>query len=184
VEFKIKGARAWIFFTLCVVAAALFVVSSIGAWWQAVVYHPEYGYVGTLKIFQYGILPRPFYEPQFATDITPTYQVILGHIYIAASVLLILLSAGLKGRKGQWLLAGVGFIYVIYSVVAVLRIYAHTQAHGELLQGLSHIPSLDLTAPLDIDTKLLPGYYLAYVAGLWCMVLAPLRYIIAGKYKT
>ena len=183
-EFKIEGARAWIFFALCLVAAALFVVSSIGAWWQAVVYHPEYGYVGTLKIYQYGILPRPFYEPQFATDITPTYQVILGHLYIAASVVLILLSAWLKGRKGQWLLAGVGFVYIIYAVVTVWRIYAHTHAHGEVLQGLSHIDSLDLTAPLEIDTKLLPSYYLACAAGLWSMILTPLRYIIAGKPKT
>jgi hypothetical protein len=179
---NIAVVRLWLFRILLAAAAGLFLISAFSPWWHAVITHPEAGPIGTLNIYQYGI-PSYFYEPQFAADITPAYQVILARIYLVVSVGLILFSGWLKGKKGQWMLGGVGLVYLAYAAVALLRIVTRTHELGILLQGPSEIHSLTEEALISIDSKILPGYYLACGVGVLCIVLASVRSIIVGKPK-
>ena len=105
----------------------------------------------------------------------------LAWVYLAASAGLILFSTWLKGRKGQFLLGGIGAIYIAYAAIAVFIVIANRIADfGVPLQGQAVY--FDQVFVL-IDTRLLFGYNLTYAAGGMCIVLALLRDTIIGKPK-
>jgi hypothetical protein len=89
---------------------------------------------------------------------------------MGVSVGLIALSAFLKGRKGRWLLGTVGLIYIIYAVIALIEISMRTGDYQILVQG-----QITSSYGYTVTTGFHIGYYLAYVSGAVCLVLALLR---------
>ena len=184
------AVRIWGFRVLVAIAAFIIVISATMPWWICYVRAIE-GSSITLKIYQYGI-PESLLDSvgqsiseygaaEFMSkiygDITPFYQSVLAWVYLAVSVGLILYSTWLTERKGRWLLGGVGLIYVVYAIIAVVWIAVRTGDFGISLQGESIITRASTDARLGF------GYYLAHAGGLMCIVLALLRNIIVGRPK-
>jgi hypothetical protein len=184
--------RPWLFRILVACAAGLIVTSAIMPWWTASIVSEQVGDMGTVYLYQYGI-PRVLHT-ELIGEVTPFYQTVLSLIYIAVIVGLILFSIWLRGRKGRWLLGGVGLTYIAYAAIAVVWIAIRTGDLGtslgdvgtELsLQGQSIIEFLvgDVVIFFTIDASLRFGFYLACAAGFTCVVLALLRDKIVGKPK-
>ena len=174
--------RFWLFRGLVAIAAGVMVISFTMPWWIAEVL-PETETVSpfTIEVYQYGI-PRAQGSEYISTDITPFYQTVLAWVYLAASAGLILFSTWLKGRKGQFLLGGIGAIYIAYAAIAVFIVVANRSADfGVPLQGQATIFYEQVF--VNIDTSLQYGYNLTYAAGGMCIALALLRNIIVGKPK-
>ena len=100
-------------------------------------------------------------------------------IFLAASVGLILYSTWLKGRKGEWLLGGVGLIYIAYAVIFIVWVAIRTGDFDISLQGWSTIEREEQA--VSAFASLQPEYYLTYASGLTCIALALLRNKIVGK---
>jgi hypothetical protein len=173
--------RLWLFRLLVFAAAAIMLISAIMPWWKAsiqILGHAESGidYFEVL-IYQHGI-PDNFAREYFREDITPAYQVTLAWAYMGVSLGLIAISAFLKGNKGRWLLGITGAVYIVYAIVCIITMIARTGAHSVPLQG-------EITIEESIrQTSFQTGYYLAYTAGLACLLLAIFRNRIAGQIKS
>jgi hypothetical protein len=151
-------------------------------WWTADIIHYIRGFIGTIEIYSYGLSHTLVELAEYiAADETPFYQTVLAWIYLAASIGLLLLSTWLKGRKGRWLLGGIGLIYIAYASIAVIWVAIRTGDFDISLQGWSTI-GRGMEA-VNVFASLQFGYYLAYGAGLMCIAMALLRNIIVGKPK-
>lgn len=169
--------RLWLFRILVLAAAALMLTSAILPWWTAhieVMSEQAIREVGevsfTVELYQHGIPDNPARE-YFRADITPSYQITLAWVYMGVSVGLIALSAFLKGKKGRWLLSIAGLVYIAYAVIAIFLIINRTGFYQIPVQGIMVGEMDDYT----IETSFHIGYYLAYVSGIACLVLALLR---------
>lgn len=188
-QLNLGRIRPWLYRGLVAVAASLVVLSAINPWWIGDVWNDYIGYIGTIEIYQYGLSYYGFFAEgeditfHLAADETPFYQNMLAWIYIAISVGLILFSTRLKGRKGSWLLGGIGLIYIAYAAVAAFIVIAGRLGdYNVSLQGWSPIiPEIPVEDEAEMLSSLQFGYYLAYAAGFMCIALALLRSIIIGK---
>lgn len=188
-KWNIGNRRVWLFRGLVVIAAGLITASFIMPWWIAdridVSRAPEPPSIllDAIRIYGHGLQHslvglREYVE----ADETPFYQMVLAWIYLAASVGLILGSAWLKGRKGKWLLGGIGLTYITYAAIAIFVVVAGRLGDfGMPLQGWGSI--IEYGGDASIHGGLRFGYYLAYAAGGMCIVLALLRDKIVGKPK-
>ncbi len=189
-QVNIDRRRLWIYRGLVIVAAGLVILTATQPWWIGDVWSYYIGYVGTIEIYQYGLNHYGFdaagYTLHLTADETPSYQIVIAWIYIVISIGLILFSAWLKGRKGSWLLGSIGLINIAYALIAVYVVIADRLGDFNIsLQGSSWItPEIPIDEPVEIYSSLQFGYYLAYVAGFFCVILALFRNIIVGKPKT
>ena len=168
--------RVWLFRGLVAIAAALMLASAILPWWTAQVVPEAIGVSPsfTITIYQYGIPSNPGVEYASAEDITPLYQTVLALIYIGVSVGLMLYSTWLKGRKGWWVLGGIGLIYIGYAAIAAFIVIANRIGDfGIPLQGTTSIMWGGQKANIYADLRV--GYWLAYATGLMCIALAIVR---------
>ena len=71
-----------------------------------------------------------------ADDVTPFYQTALAWVYLALSVLIVLLSLQLKGKRSVLLTAFIGLGYITYAAVAGFAVIAPRVAEFDIdLQG-------------------------------------------------
>jgi len=186
-RWSIGSWRLWLFSALVAVAVGLMVASFIMPWWTADI-DPEDGspIIDAIRVYGHGLqhsLPIA-YRMYIIEDETPFYQTVLAWVYLGVSAGLVLLSIWLKGRKGGWLLGGIGLIYIAYAAIAAFVVIAGRLREVDIsLQGQSFffVPSEEGGA--FIDSTLRFGYYLAYASGLTCLVLALFRNKIIGKPK-
>lgn len=182
----ISNWRLWLFRILVAVAAILVLISFSMPWWTCTI--SEVPEPDAIRIYGWGLRHslvelRPYIEE----DKTPYYQTVLAWFYIAISIGVIILSTWLRGNKGRWLLGGVGLIYIIYAAVAAFIVITGRwgdvglELTGERfsLQGWNSIPMVFRS--ISLYSTLRFGYYLAYVAGGLCIILALLRNRIIGK---
>jgi hypothetical protein len=110
--------------------------------------------------------------------------------YLGIAVLALLASMFLKDKAvkvlkfnftlPQLIILIVGISYIIVPVVAAIFAAVRTgDFWGMHLLGETHIVINDLES--DVVAGFLPGYYLAYAAGVLMVVLALLRNKITGK---
>lgn len=192
-RWSIGGWRLWLFGTLVVVAASLMVVSFIMPWWTASIYGEDgTTIIDGIRIYGHGLQHSLAQLRNFIIkDETPFYETVLAWAYLGVSAGLVLLSIGLKGKKGRWLLGGTGLIYVAYAAIAAFVVIAERLREVGLaqsgvalpLQGHGFFIASGEGGGADIYTTLRFGYYLAYAAGLMCLVLALFRDKIVGKPK-
>jgi hypothetical protein len=109
-------------------------------------------------------------------DLTPSWQIITARVYLALSILFALASSWLKCKKGKWLLASVGIVYIAYVAVTIIWISIRTAGYGLSLQGYSLLWHED-KAGIDVEgyTSLRFGYYLACTTGFAYIALALVR---------
>lgn len=171
----------WVFRGLVAIAAGLVVISFIMPWWTANL--SIVPIQDPIRIYAYGLRHDMVQLAKYvAADETPFYQSILAFIYLGASVGLMLLSTWLKGKKGGWLLGGVGLVYIGWAVVAVILVAIRTGDFGASLQGQSKIITGEAVTP-TLDASLRFGYYLAYAAGLITIALALIRSKMLGTRR-
>jgi hypothetical protein len=89
-------------------------------------------------------------------------------------------GALLKNKIGKWLIGTVGAVYILYVIVAIVRIAMRTGIYGVPLVG--HIILVNQNGE-SVYSSLHIGYYLACVSGLACLSLALLRDRITGQPK-
>jgi hypothetical protein len=126
-------------------------------------------YGSTLPVWNPDNIAREY----FREDITPAYQVTLARVYLGISLASLVVSAFLRGRKSSWLLGLTGTVYIGYLVVSLLLIINRTGVYAISLQG-----QLNVDNTHTITTGLHKGYYLAYISGFSCIMLALLRKVI------
>jgi len=180
-KWSVASWRVWLYRVLSAIACGLMLVSFIMPWWTAHI--TEVPSMDAIRIYGYG-LRHSLHELRsyIAEDETPLYQTILAWIYVAVSIGSIMLSTWLKGNKGKWLLGSIGLIYIAYVAVAVFVVVAgRTGDLGISLQGWSTFRGEAGVA--DIRASLRLGYYLAYSAGLACVLLALSRDAITGERR-
>ena len=191
-RWNISSWRVWLFRSLVAVAAGLMLVSFIMPWWTANL-DVMAEIKDPIRIYGHGLQHNLVELRQYIeTDETPFYQTVLAWVFIAASVGLILFSIWLKGKKGRWLMGGIGLIYIAYVAIAVFVVISGRLGElGIQLQGPTFVPGYlhpeamtgGVPYGANMHTTLRFGYYLAYIAGGMCIVLALLRNIITGRPK-
>jgi hypothetical protein len=182
----IYNDRVLIYRVFTFVAAILFIISTINPWWICEIYIPQDELAPDsptpVEIYQYG-LRHNFEEELYdyiAEDETPYYQRVSAIIYIALSVLLIIYSILLKSSKVKWLLGFVGIVYIGYAITAIAVIYNRLSALGIALLGESTVVYMNaVNWPISFYAKIGFGYYLAFGAGIMCIILSLLhKYIL------
>lgn len=179
-----NSVRAWVFRALVLIAAAAMVVSFVKPWWSCRIHSvwEEQELDKDLEIFAWGFRPDVITLKQYvAGDVTPLSMVRLAWGYLAVSVLLAVGSTWLKDNKGRWLLALVGLVYIVYAVAGILWIRQRTwERFGIKLHGYTYLYD---TGGIDINARVLLGYYLAPISGILFVLLALLRNVIVGKSR-
>ncbi len=186
-----SSARVWIFRFLVVAAVGVMLVSWFMPWWtidvegfasNAAQIRP-WGLELCDQIGGFAILLKGTEMPSWFG----------GFMWAYLSLCLIALLAGLfvtgkafhlgqlKFNLSQLLVGGVGFSYIVAGIVAAVYAAARMKSTFNVpLQGRAFI---DMGDPLiaNVDTRLLPGYYLIYAAGFLLVILALFRNKITGE---
>lgn len=190
---QVNNARVWLFRLLVVVAAGMMLVSWFQPWWtidiealgKEMVYIRPWGLEMDERMGSFSILVKGADMPAWLSPFMWTY--------LALCMLALLVGAWVRGKYiglgkfklklAQFLIGGVGFSYIIAGIVAAS--YASMKLKASMNIPLQGHVFIDLGDPFItyVDTRLLPGYYLIYVAGLLCLVLALLYNPIIGEPK-
>jgi hypothetical protein len=184
-KWNMGNRRLWLYRSLVIATAGLMIASAVLTWWSCSIDVPAVSTkTAHVYIYEYGLRHDLVELKEYvAADETPTYQSVLAWAYIGLSVGLMLWSTWFKGKKGRLLLGGIGLTYIVYAAIAIFVVVANRISDFDIsLFGRS---STIYTTTVDIRvsffTTLHPGYYLAYGAGLACIVLSLLRNRIVGN---
>jgi hypothetical protein len=188
---KANSARMWLFRVLVVVVAGVMLVSWFLPWWTAdiealgndIIQIRPWGLHMDERLGGFAILLKGAPMPAWFAPMMWTY---LGLCMLA---LLVGMAAGgrrislggFKIKLSQFLIGGVGLSYIIAGIVAAVYASIRMKSMGDIpLQGSV---LFDLGDPLVamVNTRLLPGYYLIYAAGLLFLVLAVFQDTITGE---
>jgi len=157
------------------------IISFIKPWWTASLNIVPIE--DPMRIYSYGFRHNlDQLRSWVASDETPFYQSVLAFVYLGISVLLVMLSTWLKGRKGQLLLGTVGLVYIGYVLIAIYMVVTNRIAdYNMVLQGHSLLSEYAGDVPVEADSSLRFGYYLALATGIYMVLLATLRKFITGN---
>jgi len=177
----LKSWRFWFFNALLLSAVIMMVVSFMGPWWTSRI-EPAPGQPSAIgmviEIFQWGIPEGPHVE-HYMEDVTPDYQIALARIFLAGSIALAFASSWLRGLAGKLILGLVGAAWVGYALGAYYLISSRTAEYGMPLQGKETV--YDFVFIVVATSGFEFEYYLAYAAGLLCILPAVMRSLITGK---
>jgi hypothetical protein len=188
---KEGNAGTWVFRVLVVVVAGVMLVSWFMPWWSAdiemlgnnIIQIRPWGLQLGERLGGFAILlkgaPMPaWFAPMMWAYLGACMLALL--VGIAAGERKISLG-GFKIKLSQFLTGGVGISYIVAGIVAAVYASIRMENMGGIkLQGRTFV---DLGDPLvtNVDTRLLLGYYLIYVAGLLFLVLAVFQDTITGE---
>ncbi len=183
--------RKWLFVLLVLVGAALMFAGWFMPWWTIdvegfatdVVQIRPWGLCICEQMGDFAILMKGAELPAF---FAPFMWSFLGLCVVALLVGIVIKEASVKIGKltlkwSQILVGGVGLAYIVMAIVAaVFASYRMGTAFGAPLQGRAFI---DMGDPLIayVDTRLLPGYYVLYAAGLTLLLVGIFRDKIINK---
>jgi hypothetical protein len=138
-----------------------------------------------IKIYGFGLHHNMVSLADYiAADETPTYQTIIAWIYISISALLVLASIWLRGKRSTLLPCLVGLGYITYALTSMFGVIAKRLQSFEIsLQGIT-ATGIYKQVGISFDSSIQPGFYLALVAGLLCIILALAQNKITGKNRT
>jgi hypothetical protein len=190
---KVNTARVWLFRLLVVAAAGVMLISWYLPWWTidiegfgiGMIQIRPWGLVMSKQMGDFAILLKGAAMPSWFAPLMWAY---LGLCMIALVVGMFALGKNIKAGKltvniSQLLIGGVGLTYIIAGIVAAVYASMRMKTMANIpLQGRAFV---DMGDPLIayVDTKLLPGYYLIFVAGILFLGLAIFCYQITGKPK-
>ncbi|MFA5628640.1 MAG: hypothetical protein WC958_00020 [Dehalococcoidales bacterium] len=181
------GTKAWIFRALLAVATGLFLFSWFNPWWEAYIVRLE---VNAVEIYAHGLVS--FIPDEYLwwisgyDDIMPAFFTPLMWVWMGLCVLALLASMFLSNKKGlslgkfrmSWptiLIAVVGISMIVVCIIGIIVILANLESFfGAPLNGRIMIDFGDPYAS-EVDTKLLPSYYILAGTGVFLIVLSFLR---------
>ncbi len=173
----------WLYRGLVIVAVALMTISFINPWWTANI-DMVAEITDPVRIYGWGLQHdlvelRSYIE----MDETPSVHIAIAWAYLGISVVIVLASMWLSGKKGRLLLGSMGFVYVIYAAVAIFVVVTNRlTVLGIPLQGTSFFAgSVSESYGVNIHSSLRLWYYFTYIAGSMCVVLALFRNNIVEK---
>jgi len=189
-----KNGRIWIFRLLVLVGVGLMLVAWFMPWWTIDV---EGFATDAVQIRPWGLdmcEQMGGFEILLKGACMPVWFPYFMWTFLALCILALLVAMVTKGKEfkfsgfrfnlSQIFVAGVGFSYWVMGIVAA--VYASMRmksAFGAPLQGRAFI---DKGEPLIafVETRLLPGYWMIFVAGFFLLVVGLLRNTIVGKPKS
>lgn len=190
VKARPSAARAWLFRLLVVGAAALMLYTWYQPWWTCdiegfgndMIQIRPWGLTLGETMGDFAILLKGAEMPAWF----PTFM----WAYLGACMLALLVGMFLQNKVislgrirmtvCQFLTAAVGVSYIVAGIVAAVYASIRMSAMGGIpLQGRVFI---DMGDPIIayVNTRLLPGYYLIFAAGLAFLVLAFVQDMITG----
>jgi hypothetical protein len=189
--------KLWLFRFFATATAAAMVVGFVRVWWTArvgnLIDHPEGTY--WVHIFAWGLRKKAETADVAGIDgiigdTTLTYQTILAWAFLAACVVLLLASAWLKGRKWSVLplIAGAAFTAYAWATVYVVIVHRAVNEYGVKLSGM--VDRGDPLSPYESQMSVLVytdirfGWYLALGAGIFCLILALVRFLLIHNTRT
>ena len=181
--------RVWLFRSLVIVAIGLILLSWFMPWWRADIIMLN----NWAQIRPYGLELDPFTAGYFPSAKMPAYFAPLIWTYFAIIMILMVFSLFVKDRilrlgkikisLQKLIIFGVGVSFIVVAVLATIVAAIRTgDFYGLKLLGQQTViinPDEDIESAADAYFKF--GYYMAYIAGLFCIVLAFIRDRITGK---
>ena len=172
----------WLYRGLALGISGLMIVSFSMPWWTCVIQSSHW-----IHIYGWGLRHNLVQlAGSIVHDITPSYQIALAWVYLAACVGLIALSAFKLNQKKNYLptimLLIVGLSYIAYTAIAGFMVIARrVRAFNINLQGqtILEFDSWMVVAHTKYDI----GFYLAFAAGFMCLVLALLRWLLFRRSR-
>ena len=190
---RISSSRIWIFRVLILAGAGMFLVSWFMPWWQAwIVYLKE----TAIYIRPWGA--ESFLPPEYAASIAgyemPPFFAPFMWAYLAVCMTALLygmfvsnserIGVGKLSLSPTGLIGVVGLTYILCVIVALIVMQIRmAEFYNAPVIGTIYI-GLDEGHKSNVDTMLLPGYYLACATGPVLVVLSLLRGFIVGKSST
>jgi hypothetical protein len=168
---------------LALIAVALMAVSFSLPWWTCVIQSNRW-----IKIYGWGLQHNLVdLAASVSQDITPAYQKVLAWLYLAACAAVIIFSAFRLKRKKSYLptivLGIAGLSYIAYAAIAGFVVIAdRVKVFGVNLTGQTLIKTNSWMTV--IHSKFDTGFYLAFAAGILCVLLAGIRFIIVKKAQS
>jgi hypothetical protein len=168
---------------LSLIVSALMIVSFSLPWWSCIIQATKW-----VKIYGWGLTHNLVdLAPSVSQDITPVYQTILAWIYLALCVGIIAFSAFRLNKKNTLLpvimLVLTGISYIAYTAIAGFMVIAdRVEVFGINLTGQTLIKTNSWMTV--VHSKFDTGFYLAFAAGTSCILLAVIRFFLAGKIRT
>lgn len=184
------SARLWLYRVLTLAGAGMFVVSWFMPWWTAYV---EYIKKTAVNIRPWGVdmLLQAEYAAWLPNYDMPSIFTPAMWAYFGLCMLALLVSMFVSAKKRvgvgklslPWpttLVMGVGFSYIVCVIVALIVIQMRLKEFYDApLIGSTFFSQGEVQS--NVDTTLLPGFYLACATGPVIFVLGLLRRIIVGK---
>jgi len=187
----LSNARTWLFRGLVIAATGLILLSWFMPWWRADITMLN----NWVQIRPYGLEMDPFTAGYFPSAKMPGYFAPFIWAYFGIIMALVLFSLFVKERiislgklkisLPKLIFGGVGLSFIFVAILAVIVAAIRTgDYYGMHLLGRQMVEvDPELGAESLVIPRFLFGYYMAYVAGLFCIVLALLRDRITGKNK-
>lgn len=162
--------QIWLLRLLVLGACALMIVSFSKPWWIG-----TFSQGNAINIYGWGLRHDLYALASYiASDVTPTWQVVMAWAFLGVGTILALFSTWLKKWWGTLLLSIVGLGFALYAYVAINIIIKERLATFNIpLDGVAKI-----AATLTINTNLQSWYQLAYIAGGILIALALFRLLI------
>jgi hypothetical protein len=178
----------WLFRGLVLLGLAMIVVSWFNVWWRADItmlgdnWTQIRPYALEMDPFIKGYLPSarlPDWIPPFVWTF---FAVVVACMVLGMFVKEKVLGFGFfKFPLPTWLICGVGVAFIVCAVT--MAVYASVEMgkfFGMQLVGDQYLlVDPDTSSYSMVYAKFMPGYYLAYVAGLYCIVLG----LLSGRIK-
>jgi hypothetical protein len=192
-EAKVNNTRVWLFRVLVAAAAGVMLVAWFMPWWTMDI--EGFGY-DAAQIRPWGLVTSErlgSFDIMLKGTELPGWFAPFMWAYLALCMIALLVGIFVPGKDfclgkirfslSQLLVGGVGFSYIFAGIVAA--VYAGMRMKNTFDVSLQGRTRIDFGDPFTtyVNTSLLLGYYLIYVAGLLLIVLALLRDKITGELK-
>ena len=187
-------SRVWLFRGLVVVGIVLILVSWFSVWWRADILMWEDRYA---QIRPYALETDPFIKGYMPGAKLPDWIPPFVWTFFGVIMLCMVLGMFVKEKMlgisffkfslPTWLITGVGVAFIVCAVV--MAVFASSEM-ANVFPGMNLVglQSLEIDPEShsfsNVDARFLPGYYLAYVAGLYNVVLGFLSNKIKGVKPT
>jgi len=169
-----RNTSLWLFRVFILLAIALLVISWFLPWWNAAI---DMVGLRAVQIHPYGLTEVMGRMVSFIHGAEmPVWFAPLAYSYLGVSVICLLYSVfRLKEQKTKWILSGVGVVYVLYIIGATVFASIRVQDFGMGgLLGKQYIIN-GPEGPIYATGNFELGYYLAFTAGILCILLGLLR---------
>ncbi len=171
--------KLWLFRVFGIIAAGLILTSFLMNWWSCDI--QEIGLLDAMIMHPYGLEHHmEAYADWVEKAAPPAWLTPLAIIFVSILLFTLLISLFLKQPKGGIVLAITGIGYIGFSLIAMGFAKYMTGKYGIVLNGYSWLEE-GVPYHTAIISRILPGFYLALIAGALVLSLGIFRNKITGE---